>query len=129
MGQELWKINDHLTRMEALAQSILSHAAAIKKIRAEHPHTFTFNYQVNAHHERIWHVVYHCNGCGELKTEKKEPVCEIHNLTLMRCNSDDTEAEAERAKPEHHGFSNIPLAFRCTRSDCRKIHILRHQGD
>jgi len=127
MGQELWKINDHQNRMEALAQSILNHAAAIKKIRAEHPHTFVFSYQVNAHHEYMWHVVYQCNGCGELKTQRKEPVCEVCDVTLKRCDKSDTEAEAERAKPEHKGYMNPALAFRCPK--CTKIHILWHQGD
>ncbi len=127
MGQELWKINDHLKRMADLAQGILNHSDAIRKIRADHPHTFAFNYQVNAHHERIWHVVYYCNGCGELKTEKKEPVCSICDTTLKRCDASDTEAEDERKLPEYQGYSNLPLAFRCPQ--CAKIHILRHQGD
>jgi len=128
MGQELWKINDHLNRMAALAQSILNHQAAIKKIRAEHPHTFTFSYQVNAHHVSIWHVVYQCNGCGELKTEKKEPVCSICDSTLRRCDASDFEAERERKKPEHREHhDNPPLAFRCTL--CHKVHILWTQGD
>jgi hypothetical protein len=127
MGQELWKIDDHLKRMEDLAQGVLNHADAIKKIRAAHPHTFAFNYQVNAHHDRLWHVVYHCNGCGTLKTEQKEPVCSACDSTLKLCNKADSEAEAERIKPEHQGHQNPPLAFRCP--TCRKVHILWHQGD
>jgi hypothetical protein len=127
MGQELWKIQDHLNRMEAAAQVVLNHAAAIKKIRAEHPHAFAFNYQVNAHHNALWHVIYHCCGCGELKTEKKEPVCSRCDTALKRCDASDTEAEDERRRPEHQGYDNPPLAFRCPA--CGKIHILRYQGD
>ncbi len=127
MGSPLFQVLDHAAKMEQFARGILSHAADIKKIQAEHAHIWSFSFQINAHHERLWHVHYQCNGCGVHRREDKEPVCEACDTPLVRCSAEDTEAEAERQKPEYGGRMNIPLAFRCPKD--QKIHILWHRGD
>jgi hypothetical protein len=129
MSGTLFEINEHIARMEALGREMLGISAEINKLRAECQHVWSFSFQVNAHHNTIWHVFYQCNKCATQREEKKEPVCEVHDVTLVRCDASDVEAEAERTKPEHGGGWNIPLAFRCPKPECCKIHILRHRGD
>lgn len=128
MSLELYRVNQNMETMGQLAQQILGLVVENKKIQAEHPHDFKFHHQTNAYHNKLWHVVYACPGCGATKTEKKEPVCSSCDINLFRCDATDTEAEAERQKPEHkERFTNLPMAFRCPR--CRKVHILAYNGD
>lgn len=90
-------------------------------------HDWKFKEQFNAYHEHFWIVKYQCSACEAEKKERKIPVCEVCDLSLVRCGPEDGPAEEERSKPEHRGRMNSPLAFRCP--ECRTIHILWHQGD
>lgn len=90
-------------------------------------HTWKFKKQWNAYHEYFWIVQYECTTCEAERKDRKIPVCETCDCSLVRCGPEDGPAEKERCKPEHQGFMNLPLAFRCPQ--CRTIHILRHQGD
>jgi hypothetical protein len=126
MALTAYKIQEHVLQMEKLAQSILHHTSKIKQLQAECPHPiWRFHFQVNAFHNKLWNVLYKCDECSLVKTEKKPPVCEVCNISLVLDAGE--EAEAERVKPEHQGYLNSPIAFRCPK--CRKIHILRYEGD
>lgn len=125
------RINSEIQDSDRQIRSQQQHQAGLMVVRGclqgLCSHTWKFQKQWNAYHEHFWIVQYPCTECDAERKERKIPVCEVCDCAVVRCGPEDVKAEEERCKPEHQGFMNRPLAFRCPQ--CRKIHILRHQGD
>lgn len=128
MGDIAIKVNEAKRRITKAVEEIVRCNEAVVKLQASCEHVWRFVEQFNDHHEHFWNVTYKCVECDVSKTDRRTPpVCEDCDSALIRANNDDKDAESERQKPEHKGFMNPPLAFRCPK--CKKIHILWHLGD
>lgn len=128
MGSIAFHIQRYRRGIEKASGEIARCLAEIAQLQNSCSHTWRFNRQVNAHHERNWNITYKCTECDvERVDENRPPVCEICDVALVRTTKDDHEAEDERKKDQYKGHYNPPVAFRCP--ECKKIHILWHLGD
>ncbi len=128
MGKTALLIKVANERIANAVQEIITQGSVITKLQASCDHDWRFKSQKNACHEHLWDVTYRCRECELTAVERKPPVCEKCLCKLARAKKSDRQAteEAKRQGPDEL-LGNPPLAFRCP--ECKKIHILWHDGD
>lgn len=110
------------------AKEVVSCNEKIIKLQAMCPHNWEFSRQVNNCHEHNWNVTYKCTVCDAERTEMdRPPVCETCCCDLERAKKDDPAAQTKLQGLERGTHWNPPVAFVCPQ--CRKVHILYHEGD